>query len=214
MSYLDHARSKMTRLGLVIAVVSLHAFVACGGPNTHIEQAWTAPNARFVQFHRVATLFAAPDGALRRGVEDKMAQELMKRGVQAIPAYTILSDLDVRNFQQSRDKLLAAGVDGVITMRSIDKRQKLEVVPPTFDGYWGWGGAWPGVYDPGYAYTETIVRMQTNVYSVADNQLVWSAVSKTVDPGNTRKLIDNVTKVVASELQRHRLVAPPNVAAG
>lgn len=202
MSYQHH----VTRIGIVAVALSMH-LLGCAGNKTHVEQSWTAPDARYVQFHRVAALFVARDGALRRSAEDKMSRELARRGVQAIPAYTILTDQDVQDFNQARQKLVAAGVDGVVAMRPVDKEQHLVVMPATFDAYWG--SAWPVVWDPGYAYTETIVRMETNVYSVPDNKLVYSAVSKTVDPGNSRKLIDDVTKLVARELERRRLVAPP-----
>src|ERR1700737_2129614 len=118
------------RIGLVAVALSMH-LLGCAGRKTHIEQSWTTPEARYVQFHRVAALFVARDGALRRSAEDKMASELAKRGVQAVPAYTILNDQDVQDFPQSRQKLLAAGIDGVVAMRPVGREQRLVVMPAT-----------------------------------------------------------------------------------
>ena len=83
--------------------------------------------------------------------------------------------------------------------------------PPTFDGYWGM--AWPGAYDPGYLSTETVVRVDTNVFSLADNKRVWSGLSKTVDPNTMRSAIDDVTKVVAKALENQQIVASTGGAA-
>ena len=65
----------------------------------------------------------------------------------------------------------------------------------------------PGYYSPGYVYTTTIVRMETEAYSLTDDRLVWAALSKTTDPGNARKLIDDVTRTVATHLTDQGLVA-------
>lgn len=108
------------------------------------------------------------------------------------------------DLNRAKEKLRTLGADGVVVMRLVDREHQLEYIPPDFDMYWGL--AWPGVYSPGYAYTETIVRMETTAYSLRDIQLVWSALSKTVDPRNARALINDVTKIVAEQLTKRGIV--------
>jgi hypothetical protein len=99
-------------------------------------------------------------------------------------------------------------------MRIVDREQKLNYVPPSFDAYWTWASPYfywpgyytPGYYSPGYIYTTTVVRMETDVYSLIDNHLLWAALSKTTDPGNLRELIDDVTKTMATRLTQQDLV--------
>ena len=45
----------------------------------------------------------------------------------------------------------------------------------------------------------------TAAYSLTTNQLVWSALTKTVDPDSARKLLGDTSKVVASQLTKHGL---------
>jgi hypothetical protein len=190
------------------------ALGACAGPSTNIELAWTAPDARSERLHRVVTLFVSRDVALRRPAEDKMASQLAAKGVQATPAYQLLTRGDLSSLQAAKDKLSAQGYDGAVTMRIVDREQKLNYVPPSFDAFWTWASPYfywpgyymPGYYSPGYVYTTTIVRMETDVYSLADNRLLWAALSKTIDPGNLRELINDVTHTMATRLTQQDLV--------
>lgn len=208
-------RNRITRLGgWWLALVGL-ALAACAGPHTSVELAWTAPNAESAQLHRVVTLFVSRDVALRRPAEDEMARQLAERGVEARPAYQLLSRDDLSNLNNAKSKLRAMGYDGVVTMRIVGEEQTLNYVPPSFDAYWTWASPYffwpgyyaPGYYSPGYVYTTTIVRMETEAYSLTDDRLVWAALSKTTDPGNARQLIDDVTKTVATRLTDQGLVA-------
>jgi hypothetical protein len=195
--------------------IALFALVlgACAGPRTDIELAWTAPSARSEKLHRVVTLFVSRDVALRRPAEEKMASQLAIRGVQATPAYQLLTRGDLSSLQAAKDKLRAQGYDGVVTMRIVDREQKLNYVPPSFDAYWTWASPyfyWPGYYmpdyySPGYIYTTTVVRMETEVYSLSDDRLLWAALSRTTDPGNARELISDVTKTMATRMTQQGL---------
>jgi hypothetical protein len=192
-------------LGLAVALT----VTACGGSTT-IEQSWKAPNLPQGALHNVVALYVSRDGALRRTAEDSMVQNLSHMGVRAQPAYAVLTDEDLKDKTAAKAKLVAAGYDGVIAMRLVSKQTQVEAVPPTFDGYWGM--AWPGAYDPGYLSTETVVRVQTSAYELANNKLVWSGLSKTIDPNTTSSAINGVTSVVAKALGKQQIVAGGNVA--
>jgi hypothetical protein len=203
MSHLSFQPAGGLARNLVIGAVSVLAMVACTS-NTSIEQSWTAPSAHSAQLKKVAVVFISPDTVLRHTTEDAMAQQLAKTGTQAVPAYTLLGDQELQDHAAARAKLQAAGFDGVISMRMVSKQQQLEATAPSFDAYWGL--AWPAVYSPGYLQTETIVRVESNAYSLASGKLLWSALSKTIDPNNTDELIANVTKVFAHDLEKKGVV--------
>lgn len=179
-------------------------FAACGGSTT-IEQSWKAPNVAPSNLHNVVAVYISRDETMRRTVEDSMAQRLGQLGVRAVPAYSVLSDEDLKDRDRAKAKLVAGGYDGAVALRLVGKETKLVATPSTFDGYWGM--AWPGAYNPGYLSTETVVRVETKVFSLADNKLVWSGLSKTVDPNTMRSAIDDVTKVVAKALEKQQIVA-------
>ncbi len=179
---------------------------ACAGPSTTIEHSWRT-SAPAPQLTNVVTACVSRDGALRRTCEDDMARKLNQEGIRATPLYLALPDASLGERDGTKAQLAAAGYDGVVALRLVSREQHLEYVPGTFDYYWGPAWSSPYAYSPGYMYTETVVRIETSAYSLATNQLVWSALSKTVDPKSVRAGIDDVTNVAARELEKQQIVA-------
>lgn len=183
----------------------------CATTTTEIEQTWQAPSAAQTRFTKVLAVYAGKDVTVRRSAEDRLVQRLAAQGVTARPAYAVLTDAEIANLDAAKTKLRAQGFDGVVAMRVVDRETQVEYSPGTFDGYWG--VAWPywgygyGYGYPGYAYTETIVRIETTAYSLDTNKLVWSALSATTDPASVGEMMNDVTQVVATELGRRGVVA-------
>jgi hypothetical protein len=177
---------------LAIAVVSALALASCSTSTASIERVWQAPAARVGQLTRVVTMFPSPEGALRFSAEDMMAARLVQHGMMATPAYSVLTRDDLQSRERAAAKLRAEGFDGVVAMRVVDATQTLEYYP-SFDVYWGaaWGSVIP----------RTVIRVQIDAYRL-DGMLVWSAMSKSVDPTGFTELVDDVTKVASEELQK------------
>jgi hypothetical protein len=152
------------------------------------------------------TVFFSDSVTARRAGEDRLARELLARGVRATPSYMVLGDHELRDTDALRSKLIGMGYDGVVTMRVVESHQELVSMPGTFDGYWGYAYPYfysPGFYSSGYTYTETVVRMETTAYSLRTNQLVWSALTRT-HADEVRDLINDTSRVVADQLTRAR----------
>jgi hypothetical protein len=66
-----------------------------------------------------------------------------------------------------------------------------------------WGGGWGGAVVP-----ETVVRLEVNAYSLATQQLVFSATSKSVDPNSAQQVIGAVSKVTSDKLAQSHVVGP------
>jgi hypothetical protein len=164
---------------------------------TSIENTWRVPNTGISQLTSVITMFPSRDGILSRTAEDKLAYRLGEHGMHAVPAYRVLMRDELQDRSWAAEKLRNAGFDGVIAMRVIDARQQLDYYP-SFDTYWGraWGSMIP----------ETVVRMQVDAYALNGTQLVWSALSKSVDPDGVAELIDDVTRIASKELDQQRVI--------
>ena len=67
----------------------------------------------------------------------------------------------------------------------------------------GWGSAGR----VGEIRTDTIIIVETLVYSLHQNKLVWGGQSKTKNPANLDRLIEDTAKQVADELVRQGLIA-------
>ena len=81
------------------------------------------------------------------------------------------------------------------------------VYPPYYRGFWGYYSyGWPSVYDPGYLSNDTIVSVETNLYSLTGDSLVWSGVTQTFNPQDVADTIDEIVDAVSGELRREGLL--------
>jgi hypothetical protein len=178
---------------LYVAVV-----VAGCAANASIERSWRAPDARIGELTNVVTLFPIRNGPVRRAVEDRLARQLVDRGMRAVPSYSVLPRRDLRDRDAATAELRRDGFDGVVAMRVLDAAEGADYVP-SFDAYWGnaWARTVPG----------SMVRMQIDAYALADRRLVWSGLSRTADAQDLEQLVDAVTELASQELESQRLIA-------
>ncbi len=76
-----------------------------------------------------------------------------------------------------------------------------------YGGFYGfYGTTFATVHSPGYFETSTTLKLETNLYSVATNELVWTGQSETIDPDSIEDARTSVTKAVATKLKAERLI--------
>jgi hypothetical protein len=138
----------------------------CSSTTASIEQSWRSPIAMNGELIHVVTLFPSHDVALRRTVEDKLARALQRRGMRAVPAYTVLANEEIRDRDPAIAALRTHGFDGVVAMRVVGTEHKLDY-DPTFSLYWG---ASSGAGQNGGARQGGRLLARTT-------QLIWSALS-------------------------------------
>jgi hypothetical protein len=60
------------------------------------------------------------------------------------------------------------------------------------------------VYDPGYIKQDQVVDMKGNLYSVADDKLVWASRAKTYNPESLRQLVDEIVDPTVAEMKKEK----------
>jgi hypothetical protein len=199
--------SRISRNWLWAAIV-LGTAAGCG--STRLVDTWMEPNARGASLSRIAVIYMSSNDTTRRIAEDAAAGVLADKlkGALVTPSYQLVQGPDMANQEAIRQQLQKAGFDGTLVMRPAGVSHRVVAEPafyPTFTGYWGY--AYPMAYGPGYLREETTVRLDTRLYSLKDDKLLWAAVSNTADPGSTNNLIHDVAKKVAKALAKNDLVA-------
>jgi hypothetical protein len=63
------------------------------------------------------------------------------------------------------------------------------------------------VYEPGYYTRHKFVKLETNLYDVATETLVWSMQSETIDPDTANSLVESLAQTVIESLRSERLLA-------
>ncbi|MES0448059.1 MAG: hypothetical protein ABUJ92_16105, partial [Desulfobacterales bacterium] len=60
----------------------------------------------------------------------------------------------------------------------------------------------------GYSSTSKTLRLETNLYDVKTEELIWSGQSKTWSRDSKYEIINDVIKVVINDLQNNKLISP------
>jgi hypothetical protein len=206
--------SYVSRLLTTLSVLTLSACAAT------FTSSWKAPDATPLEFKgaKVVAVVMMKDQASRRTAEDTLASEITKRGGNGIAMYTLLPDIAPANEAATRAAIEKAGVQGVVVLRPINVDKELVVtsntsMDPMYRGYWGgyygYGGSamWAAPVDMGSTMsTNTIVSVETLVYSLKQNKLVWSGKSKTTNPPELIKFVKKLAADAAKELEKQGLL--------
>jgi hypothetical protein len=204
------------RQALGVAAFTL-ALAGCAG--TTFQSTWKAPDAGPLGFagQKVVAMVVVPDEATRRGAEDELAVQLTQRGVEGLPSSAVIPANEIKDKDKVKARLEKAEVAGVVVMHVTNKEQQLSAtgatyVGPTYSGFYGgfygWGWNMP-MYDPGYVRMETLVYVETLVYSLKQDKLVWAGKSKSTNPTKVDALIKAIIDGAVADMQKAGLVRKP-----
>jgi hypothetical protein len=204
-------RSFVTKTALAAAAAV--TLTACASTSS-FHSTWRNPSVEppNLKGMKVAALVLSDDEALRHGTEDALAREISARGGVGVPAYTLLPKDVVQNKERARELLEQAGVEGVVVIRAVAWNKALL---PNLGTYWGsphngsfWGPGfwgWDGAHD-GYPRLDTIVIVETLVYSLSQNKLVWASQSQTTNPSKVGPVIHELSKKIGTEMEEQGLL--------
>jgi hypothetical protein len=201
----------MTRIAIRALLAGLAACaLACA--STQLKDSWRNPDAGPLRFHKVVVLAISDNATLRRSIEDELVKQA-KQG-EVVPGYSFIPDADLRNTEKVRELVKARGFDGafVFVLEGVEKQQSYLPAGYTVPGYslWGYYGyGWSAAIDPINVRTDTYVMVETRVYSVLDEQLVWAGRSETLNPGSVHELVQDVVQAVGEELRHQGLIPEP-----
>ena len=205
----------MNRFSCCGAMLASVMLSACA--TTSFVSTWKAPDAKALQLSgaKVAAVVMISNEAARRAAEDALAREITAHGAQGVAMYTIQPEARPNNEQAVRAAVEGVGVAGAVVMRPVGKEKEVVATPvayggPMYGGYWGgyYGYGWgsPYAYGGTEIRTDTIVSIETLVYSLRQNKLVWAGQSRTTNPTGVDQLVKETSTAVALELQKQGLI--------
>ena len=207
------AEKRLSRLLRSMICAAALCLSACG--STTFTSTWRAPEAQRVDpvGKKIAALVIYGDKKRRRDAEVYLSHELILRGAHGVAAYTLIG-LDEPKVDYARERFKEADVEGVVVMRLIGHDQRVIVDPGGFSGTaYGSFGSYYSSYGVGVSYssgsvqTDTVVTIETLIYSLKQDKLLWAGTSRTSNPEGLQSLITEVADAVASEVARQGLVA-------
>ena len=191
-------------------VVALGVGVAA---KTKFSSVWRSPEAATVSFagKKVAALVIDKDESLRIAGEEALVRELQARGMQGVASYRFVPKEELLSAEKARPWFERAGVEGVIAFRVVNDDRRRTVVAggwntEYYQSLWGYYGySWGAVYSPGYVRDERIISLETLIFSVPKNALMWAGLSTTENPKDGQKVVTEVVKEAVKEMRKQGL---------
>lgn len=202
-----------------VSIVALLLALAGCSAGTRFVNTWKAPDAAPLSVKQgdlVIAMVMSKEETTRRSGEDMLSEELRQRGLRPIPSFTLIPTDQVGDREKAAVAIQESGAAALFVLRPIAVSKEQTYVPPTYMGpgpYGGWGPyygyGWSTAYSPGYVVTDTVVRLETLVFDLRQNKLLWAGQSETTNPERLDLFMKDLVKAAAAEMRRAGVIAPP-----
>jgi hypothetical protein len=188
---------------IIFAILALNLLISC--TSTEIVSSWKDPSATISanQIDKILFIALVKNESYRRVIEDELVALSKGKGVAS---YTFVTGSNLTKTDKAgiTQRLKADGIDLIVIMHLLDVKEEIRYVPgsampgyagvPGYGGYWGgYGYAAPMYYNPGYYTKDKKFLVETNVYSVEQDKLLWSGTTSSMNPSE----IDTTTAEIA-----------------
>ncbi len=192
----------MKKYNIILAVIFLATFASCG--STKITSSWREPDKEITinKLNKVLIVALLDNETSRRKAEDQMVAYLNGKG---LVFYNYLNEsFNEKDEGAIRNKIRDDGFDGAVTMRLVDVDKEEIYTKGNFSLYPNYNRNFSeyyfrnrqNFYTPGYYSTTKTYIVETNVYSIKENKIIWSGLTKTIDPKGIKKMTGEIAKVV------------------
>ena len=196
----------------LLALLSL-VFLSSCSPSMKITGNWMNKDMMGKGHYKKIFLFViASDMGAKQSVENAQAKAAAAEGITTVKSYEVFGP----NFlaqKPTNDQIMAkireTGCDAVFTSALVDVKSETRYVPGTTNyaytpyggyGYYGSFGGYYGhsayVYEPGYYTEDQTYFIESNLYDVKTEEIVWSVQSEAYNPTN----VDNVARTYSALL--------------
>ncbi|HEY0031127.1 MAG TPA: hypothetical protein VGC65_10245 [Bacteroidia bacterium] len=190
-------------------------FFQCCTPTTYVTGSWKSPLPPSKQYSNILVAAFTKNTIAKATLEADMAKALATGGVTVLKSIDEFPP-DIKNSDSSKitimDKVKNRNVDAILTVSIISKETESRYVPSPspysplsygyYNNFWGYYSHWyPRFYDPVYYSTEKIYYLETNLYDVITEKLMWSAQSKTYIPDDLPAFSKEFSKIIADKMR-------------
>ncbi len=194
---------------------SVALLAACG--TTQNTASWTAPaQTQNLNHQKVAVLAVMDHLGARQSFEQQMVNQLQKESIDAISSMDLLPpQRRLRNVEQIIRSLKQKGVDAIMVVSLSDVDRNKEYVPGTtyytprtyyrrFGDYYV--HSYRRVRTPGYLRKSTTYFLESSLYNLDDQSLIWMGAARTTDPASLQSASKSYAKSVVKSLGKEALI--------
>jgi len=190
---------------------------------TEFVTRWYDPEFGDSRLERILVIGMLESDVMRREFEDEFSRLLSEANTAGIPSYSLMPEgIDVDEKSEIQEVVRRAKADSVLITTLTDIEEQERRVPATVEwtptlGYPGYSGfydyygrtyrsTYAAIYQPAYTTVDSIVKLETRVFYVDTESLVWAADTESFNPGSSSKVIADLAKIVIKDLRASGLI--------
>ncbi len=201
---------------IILAAIGCSCAIMSGGcASSSLVDAWHDPRYQSPPLDKMLVIAVRKDATMRRIWEDAFANELAKQGVSAAPSYRAFPEAPP-DTDQIVENARANGIDGILVIRRLPTESNRRYVPgyttkesvTRYSPYWQrYRTFYREIDHPGSVETQTVAIRAIDVTLTKDGgRLIWSATSRTPDPGTVMDVQREIASLVMTELARQHII--------
>ena len=200
---------------IILPALLVGTVIAASCTSTKIISSWREQDKAVVvsALKKVLVVALFKDETSRHKAEDQMAGYLNGKG---IVSYNYLKEsFDKKNEDAVREKIKKDEFDGAVTMRLVDVDKEKIYTPGNTSFYPSYFRNFSGYYyrsysyfsNPGYYATTKTYTIETNVYSIKEDKIIWSCLTETTNPAGVKKMTEEVAAVVYKKMVKEGFIS-------
>jgi len=197
------------------ATLLLAAAVSAAASTPKFFDVWRSPEVERLNFagRKVAALVITDDQPLQMSGEEALTRELAARSVTGVAAYQIIPREELKSAEKAKGWFERAGVQGVVALRPVSRDTQKTYSPVVwssgyYQSFWGgyYGYGWENVYVARATGQTTTIVVETLVYDLTRDRLVWAGTSETKDPKHLQDFVKDLITAAVDEMKKVKLV--------
>jgi len=200
---------------MLAGLMTVLGLTACS--TSRLAERWNDTQYTGPKLQKMLVIGIMKDDIKRRFYEDQFVKAFSSGKRTAIASYNLMPDLrEVDNKEKLLEVVRKAGADAVMITRLKAVKKEEREVPPRVDylptmgmgfGYYGYYNmGYQAVYSPGYTAVDTIVQLETRVFALPSEDLVWAGNTESVNSSSADKIISETAGLIISDMKQSGLI--------
>jgi len=200
-----------------LVLVACAGLLLAGCSSTKLVNRWHDTSFSGPPLQKLLVIGMFENEVERRYFEDEFVKQLEAGGHPAVISYDRVTDLKAHDDKAKLKAVVeAVGADSVLIAQLVAVDKEERYVPPSVDyvpsmgmgfGYYGYYHSYyQPVYRPGYKTLDTIVRIETRVFAVSTEAMVWAGNTESFNPSSAANVIRELTDAVVGDMRKSGLL--------
>lgn len=202
----------------------LMTLASCSAPQK-VTNSWVNPGMSTAKkAEKVFIAVLSEDLSSKALIETELAKNLQTKGIETVTSTELfppgMDKENVSHNQEMMQTIRNTGSEAILTIALLNVLTKERYEPgrpysPVYDPFLFYGSfsryynyRYPIMHSPGYFTTDNTYFLETNLYDVASEKLLWTVQSSVFNPSSLGDFLNGYIKLMEKQMVKDKLVAP------